>query len=97
MDFNINTQGVHNTEEALKKQNNNFKAAIESIYSTINIAKANAWQSKEADEYYSAIVNYRPKLEEIGKAIEYWQNKSKQIADNFENASNNIRNSINNI
>lgn len=97
MDFNINVQDVHNTGENLKNNNNNFAQAVENIYSIINTAKANAWQSREADAYYQEIMNYKHTLDEISEGINYWQNKVNNIADNFETASNNIQNNINNL
>ena len=95
--FKINIQGVSDTSNTLNTKNQNFKDYVDTLYSTINTAKTNAWQGPEAEQYYASIMAYKAKLEEISAEIDSWKLKTSHIADNFTAASSKISSNINNL
>lgn len=95
--FNINIEGVRDTSNALMTGGSNFSQSVGELYALINSTEGGAWQGTEADQYRDRILAYKKELERISEAIDYWKNKTSKIADSFETASSQIRNSINNL
>ena len=95
--FKINIQGVSDTATSLKGRKATFGEYVTTLYSTIDLAKANAWQGPEAEQYYNSIISYKDKLEEIANQITRWENNANKISENFTNASNTITKNINNL